>query len=526
MESSELDADNLDKMRIRKLIDGYSQLDDDSIHIPRDIVDMCYFYFTCIFVTHVFHCDLFEACAKGDFKVVHQILTVESNVYVAAHNNTDETDPMNACYDGCYIAAKVLLQTLKESINEQNYGMNALHMAAQMGYQRIVELLFHAVEKGQTKIVKCLVDHHVTGDLCLDGESPLIEACHQGYDEIVKLLVQSSNININQKRKTDGATALFVSCREGATQCVPHLLSNNSICINDSKTNGRSPLFIASFFGHNEIVEMLIDHSNRMNTHGIKHGILDMNQCDSKGFTALFVAAQNGHTKIVTLLLHRGANVNQCDQRGHVPLWISSVRGHVSVVRVLLSHPSIDIDHQGMEGGTALLRACFTNQLEVVEVLLNPPNQIFATDDEKKQTESRKGANPNLTMNGSLASLQGMSALHIAAAQGNAEIVKTIYEHLLTVKTITSEDIVDFVNSAGARGYTPLHVGCETGSEDVVKYLVNVVKVDIFKKDDDNMNALDIASSLGHNAIVTWLSNLYSDDVDHSLEHESNKANK
>eukprot|EP01083_Nonionella_stella_P026224 72146_1 len=256
---------------------------------------------------------------------------------------------------------------------------------------------------------------------------------------------------------------------------------------------------------HDEIVEMLINHSHRMWAQGINHGLLDVNHMTRKGYTPLFAAAERGHSKTVTLLSRNAANVNACLKDGRTPLIVSSRKGHVDVVRALLSHP---------------------NQLEVVEVLLNPPNQIFATDNEKKQTKSRKGANPSLTMNGSLASLQGMSALHIAAAQGNAEIVKTIYEHLLTVKTITSEDIVDFVNSAGARGYTPLHVGCETGSEDVVKYLVNVVKVDIFKKDDDNMNALDIASSLGHNAIVTWLSNLYSDDVDHSLEHESNKANK
>eukprot|EP01083_Nonionella_stella_P188644 695813_1 len=150
MESSELDAGNLDKMRIRKLIDGYSQLDDDSIHIPRDIVDMCYFYFTCSFYPHLFHCDLFAACNKGNFKMVQQILAVDSNVKVTAHerdnledNTIDETGPMNTCYDGCYLVADVLLEALKRSINEQNYGMNALHTAAQAGYDKIVELLFN-----------------------------------------------------------------------------------------------------------------------------------------------------------------------------------------------------------------------------------------------------------------------------------------------------------------------------------------------------------------------------------------------
>ena len=43
-----------------------------------------------------------------------------------------------------------------------------------------------------------------------------------------------------------------------------HLLSNDLLFINASKTNGRSPLFIASFFGHSDIVSMLIAHSHRM----------------------------------------------------------------------------------------------------------------------------------------------------------------------------------------------------------------------------------------------------------------------
>ena len=136
-----------------------------------------------------------------------------------------------------------------------------------------------------------------------DNESPLIQACHRGHHDIVQELMGATNIKINQKRKTDGATALFVACREGAVECVRQLLTNNLILINNSKTNGRSPLFIASFFGHNEIVEMLMNHSHKMRKKAMVHGQLDVNQCDSKGFTPLFVAAQNGHTKIVTMLL-------------------------------------------------------------------------------------------------------------------------------------------------------------------------------------------------------------------------------
>eukprot|EP01083_Nonionella_stella_P039035 106153_1 len=628
--------------------------------------------------------DLFEACAKGDLKVVRQILTVDKTTCVHARdNNTDATCLMTACYHGYYAVAQELLMTRKLSINEQNYhGMSALHMAAQAGYDKIVELLikygieidattedgvtalFNAVEKGHLKVVQCLLDHNAEANLSSrDNESPLIQACHRGHDGIVNLLLKASNIKINQKRKTDGATALFVACREGATQCVRHLLSNNLLFINESKTNGRSPLFIASFFGHHEIVDLLINHSHRMTKQRMNHGILDVNQCDSKGFTPLFVAAQNGHTKIVTLLLRNAADVNQAEQRGHTPLWISALRGHVEVVRVLLSHPSIDIDYKDLSGVTALWAACQNNNSEVVELLLHPrnvvvevtigpqghqrvvsltnQNQIFdisnvagdvsaAADDEndsdisdledntttttqnrskqikkkakKKRTESRKGANPNLAkhdgctplwiaasrgnsqcmeplinygadlnkpdrsqgatplfvacQNGKKASVDlllaanadvnrprsgdgttplmmaahnghagivdvllksgadpmqanttGLNALGCAAMQGHAEIVKLAYQHLLNVKN--PQEIVDFVNAGdGVNGWTPLHLACMGGHETVIKYLINVVKVDIFKKDYENKTGLEHAWQNGHQTIVSWLSQL------------------
>ena len=137
----------------------------------------------------------------------------------------------------------------------------------------------------------------------IDNESPLIQACDGGHHDIVQELMGAPNIKINQQRKDDGATALCVACREGAAECVRQLLTNDLIDINLCKTNGRSPLWIASFHGHYEIVQMLMNHSHKMRKMSMVHGQLDVNQCNSKGFTPLFVAAQNGHTKIVTMLL-------------------------------------------------------------------------------------------------------------------------------------------------------------------------------------------------------------------------------
>ncbi len=46
------------------------------------------------------------------------------------------------------------------------------------------------------------------------------------------------------------------------------------------------------------------------------------------------------------------------------------------------------------------------------------------------------------------------------------------------------------------------------GHENVIKYLINIVKVDIFKKDYENKTGLEHAWQKGHQTIVSWLSQL------------------
>ena len=268
--------------------------------------------------------DLFDACAKGDIKSVRSILMVDKTAARDARDpDSEATALMTASYHGYHNIVMELVNTRKIDVNEKsNKGMTALHYAAQAGHEKVVSTLlkhsinvdtrtddgttalYLAVEKGHSKVVKQLLDAFADANLSSrDGESPLIQACHRGYHKIVEMIMKAPNVKINQKRSTDGATALFVACREGSQECVKYLLSNPMIKINESKTNCRSPLFIASFFGHTKIVEMLLNHSKNMRSKNMEHGIIDVNQADSKGFTPLFVAAQNGHDEIVKLLL-------------------------------------------------------------------------------------------------------------------------------------------------------------------------------------------------------------------------------
>ena len=64
------------------------------------------------------------------------------------------------------------------------------------------------------------------------------------------------------------------------------------IDVNQPTKNGQTPLWIAAWEGHKEIVSMLVEAKG-----------VDVNQADKDGQTPLFRAAYEGHKEIVSMLL-------------------------------------------------------------------------------------------------------------------------------------------------------------------------------------------------------------------------------
>ena len=101
----------------------------------------------------------------------------------------------------------------------------------------------------------------------------------------------------------------------------------------------------------------------------------------------------------------------------------------------------------------------------------------------------------------------GESILYFAVINDHVAIVKRIYEYLSRVKSV--EEVKQFINSANdMHGHTLLHFACIYGFQDIAKYLVNTAKVDVNKRNDDGMTALDLAQQNGYNDISLFLSDL------------------
>jgi ankyrin repeat protein len=121
---------------------------------------------------------------------------------------------------------------------------------------------------------------------------------------------------------------------------------NLELDINSRNVIGETALMQASYYGHYEVVKLLIELGT------------DVNAIDSFGRTALMVVVSgnklsNRCIKIVKLLLEAGAKVNIKDNWGNTALLYASSDGYAAVVKLLLE-AGADVNIKDVEGYTAL----------------------------------------------------------------------------------------------------------------------------------------------------------------------------
>ena len=88
-------------------------------------------------------------------------------------------------------------------------------------------------------------------------------------------------------------------------------------------------------------------------------------QTESNHDTALTLAAAGGHDELVELLINHGANIEHKDKKGCTPLILAASAGHAITVAILLDH-NADIEAQSdRTKDTALSLACSGGRQEV-----------------------------------------------------------------------------------------------------------------------------------------------------------------
>lgn len=214
--------------------------------------------------------------------------------------------------------------------------------------------LLAAVRKGDLRKVKSLLTANpdLVGAKADDGTSLVLYALYNRQLKIADLI-----------RSKGAVLSIYDACAAGDRARVEELLTEDPRLIGFMSHDGWTPLHLASFFGHADVVEFLLDHGADMHTvskNGSSvmplHSALANRQAETAAllidrgadiearqptyeYTPLHYAAANDLETIVRKLLDLGAKTAMEGLDGKKPVDLAKERGHRTIVSILLENP-------------------------------------------------------------------------------------------------------------------------------------------------------------------------------------------
>ena len=262
---------------------------------------------------------------------------------------------------------------------------------------------------------------------------------------------------------------------------------------------GTTPLWVASYYGNNVVVEVLIDAG------------ANVNQANpTNGCSPLYVACQNSHHDTIRLLNQHNANINQPRQDGWTPLIIMTYIGRFETVQLLLSFPTIDttitfLSKTAIEWAEPNVKATEWKGWESLENRIDEAGRAKCLDllSSHLQSTSSTFQGETKTQNGNNKKKKKKKKKVKATADErlwNACIGGRLNE----VRTLLDLDGID-INCYDYCGNTPLNAASQKGHVDIVKVLLKAGANVNQANTTDGTSPLFIASQHGHVAIVKVL---------------------
>jgi len=202
--------------------------------------------------------------------------------------------------------------------------------------------LLIAANNGHRAAVSALLENGADPSMCSEaGWSALTFAAHKGYDDIVALLL-AAGAPVNCRVIEDFSTPLHKACaggKPGHLSAVKQLISGKADVHSLNKWR-ETPLLTAANHGQAAAVEALLDAGG------------DPCKCTDTGWSPLSIAAYKGHDDVVRLLLEQGAPTEEADPTLSALLQ-AATKGLPDTVELLLRHGA---DHTvtTKKGDTAL----------------------------------------------------------------------------------------------------------------------------------------------------------------------------
>ncbi|KAJ5634700.1 hypothetical protein N7528_002542 [Penicillium herquei] len=422
----------------------------------------------------------------------------------------------------------------------------ALHLAARLGYNRMIEVLLGICNPNSTDLDGYTALHHAASrghlQICqvlsrakqtkLNAPSifqctPLWLAASNGHNNVVSLLTSPEiRANIEAKDSSFKQTPLSRAARNGHDAVVEVLLDRGAH-LESEDAYGRTPLWWAIEGWREPIIEMLLKKGasididdidmKRLLTWATKNGhdaivyslsrkIVNFNVRSNRDPGLLLWAAQNGHETLASLLLEKGVDIEVKDDTwGQTPLSWSAENGYEGLVMMLLAKGASMETRDKKLDQTPLLWAVKNNHKDVANLLLKKGADTEVKDGQDGQTPLIWAVKNN---HEAMAHLLLESGADIEAKDGQVDrtpLFWAIENGHETMVTLLLERNVDIKVPNGKDGLTPLSWAAKNGYE-VVVYLLIEKGADIEAKDDKGgRTPLWWAARKGHEGILMLL---------------------
>lgn len=260
--------------------------------------------------------------------------------------------------------------------------------------------------------------------------------------------------------------------------------------------------------------EQFIFACEKGNLNDVKILLRDIDCKSDKGETALTIASFNGHTEIVEFLLNHGANLEITNCMGGTALNVSK---RFEITQMLLKKGA-SIDVKNCIGGTALINAAFNQRFDIAKLLIesgaNVDSQeddgytalIYAADGQKDLVEILLDNNASLDIK----NRNGTTALAFASYRGRTDIVSLLLEkgadpsilneynqNAYSVAALNGHIPImyllknEIIHQVDKYGNTLLIIECEKVNEENVFFLIDK-GADIYATNEDGYSALDM----------------------------------
>ncbi len=310
---------------------------------------------------------------------------------------------------GALNIAEMLLAAGATPSPQENEGWTPLHMAVYHGHIEIVEALLASGARLDLKTT--------------DGLTPLDIAVQAKQQSIADLLLshggQGDSLGVD----------LYNAASGGDLENVRRLLKMGAE-VNFRSPDNLTPLHIAAFSGHTEIVRLLL--ASGADKEGAKKGSADLAR------TPLIFAVEQGHAEVVSTLIDAGANVNYVGTGGFAALNFAAEGGFVEIARLLLEN-NADPNNKDVSD-PPLFYAVQNGHLDMARLLVEHGARINPYDGD----------------------WVFRTALHLAAKAGNLEMTK------LLISLGAQPNVWNFEQK------TPLDFAINSGNEELVQYLKTV----------------------------------------------------